>query len=53
MLKVAYGLAVLVTVAGVVLWLTLDSPVFLAFAVLGLFTAAAGFLTGRSAREPR
>ncbi|CAN5125736.1 hypothetical protein BH20ACT5_BH20ACT5_15590 [soil metagenome] len=51
MLKAAYGLALLVAVAGVVLWLTLDSPVFLVFAVLGLVTAVAGWLAGRSAGD--
>jgi dolichol kinase len=47
-LKAAWGLTAFVILAGLVLWLTTDRPVFAAFIVLGLLTGVGAWLTGRS-----
>ncbi|RBY83922.1 hypothetical protein [Blastococcus sp. TF02A-26] len=47
-LKAAWALTAFVVVAGVVLWITTDRPVFAVFIVLGLLTGAGAWITGRS-----
>ena len=57
-LKAAWGLTAFVVLAGIVLWIVTGRPVFAVFIVLGVLTAVAAVVTGRSERaaskeEPR
>ena len=47
-LKAAWALTVFVIVAGAVLWIVTDKPVFAVFIVLGLLTGIGAWFTGRS-----
>jgi hypothetical protein len=47
-LKAAWALTAFVVLAGVVLWIVTDRPVFAVFIVLGLLTGAGAWITGRS-----
>jgi dolichol kinase len=52
-LKLAWGLTAFVIAAGVVLWAVTGRPVFIAFIVLGVLTAAGAVVTGRAERRAR
>jgi hypothetical protein len=52
-LRAAWIITALVVVAGAVLWLTTGRAVFAVFIVLGLFTAAGAWFTGRTAPAPQ
>ena len=52
-LKLAWGLTAFVIAAGVVLWAVTGRPVFIAFIVLGVLTAAGAVVTGRAQRRAR
>jgi hypothetical protein len=47
-LKAAWALTAFVIVAGAVLWIVTDKPVFAVFIVLGLLTGIGAWITGRS-----
>jgi dolichol kinase len=47
-LKAAWGLTAFVVVAGIVGWIVTGRPVFAVFIVLGVLTAVAAVVTGRS-----
>ena len=49
-LKAAWGLTAFVVLAGVIGWIVTGRAVFAVFVVLGLLTAVAAVLTGRSER---
>jgi dolichol kinase len=48
-LKAAWALTAFVVVAGIVLWIVYDRPVFAVFIVLGVLTGIGAFMTGRTA----
>jgi hypothetical protein len=48
-LKAAWALTAFVILAGVVLWIVTDRPVFAVFIVLGVLTGIGALLTGRIA----
>ena len=52
-MKAAWALTAFVVVAGVVLWLVSGRAVFAVFIVLGLLTAGAAMVTGRTAPPRR
>ena len=47
--KAAWALTAFVVVAGIVLWIVYDRPVFAVFIVLGVLTGVGAFVTGRTA----
>ena len=47
-LKAAWVLTAFVVLAGAVLWIVTDKPVFAVFIVLGLLTGIGAWFTGRS-----
>ncbi len=51
-LKAAWALTAFVVLVGAVAWITTGRPVFAAFIVLGVLTAAGALLTGRTAPAP-
>ncbi|TFV89093.1 hypothetical protein [Blastococcus sp. CT_GayMR16] len=50
-LKAAWALTAFVVVAGIVLWIVYDRPVFAVFIVLGVLTGIGALVTGRTASE--
>jgi dolichol kinase len=48
-MKASWALTAFVVVAGVVLWVVTDRPVFAVFIVLGVLTGVGAWLTGRTA----
>ena len=48
-LKAAWALTAFVIVAGTVLWIVYDRPVFAVFIVLGVLTGIGALVTGRTA----